>query len=433
MLNFDERENTAPGSVTAQVLNFSNVIGATVLGSTDEVIGSLKDLIISVGGEQFPTVTGLVVAIPGRRSHRFFISTQFLASLHEKLCRLTTSTVNLRPFARRDGEALLENDVLDKQIIDINGRRVIRVNDVTLTNTGNGWVLAGADVSTAALLDRLGIRSLAARLPREVIPWDSVQFFATEVPGARIQLKYDNLAKLHPTDLAKIISDLGYQQGSEVIAALDESVAAQVVENVDIELQSAMIGAMDVDDAADILDEMSPDMAADLLADLPEEDAENLLDAMEAPEAADVKRLLDYHPETAGGVMTTEYVAVPKNFTAEQILEGLRSSEELPDLISYIYVVEGGMDARLVGVATMRALLLAPRGAPVSDFMLQDLVVGHVHDPADEVARSIADGNLLALPIVDDEMNLCGVVTVDTALSVILPDDWKHRLPRIIS
>lgn len=132
------------------------------------------------------------------------------ASLAPGDIRLTTSKVDLRPFARRDGEALLNKDVLDKQIIDINGRRVIRVNDVTLTRVDDAWRLAGADISGVALLHRPGLRRRAARMAREIIPWDTVQFFASEVPDVKIQLKYDRLARLHPMDIARLVNELSY-------------------------------------------------------------------------------------------------------------------------------------------------------------------------------------------------------------------------------
>ena len=415
------------------MLYLSHLIERTVRGTSPEVIGQLKDLVVQMTGEPLPLVTGLVVAVPGRRGHRCFIASAYVLDLDPNALRLSTSMIDLRPFARRTGEALLQKDVLDKQVVDIHGRRVIRVNDVTLTKGDRGWVLAGADVSTAALLDRLGLHTLAARMPREVIPWDAVQFLASEVPGTPIQLTYDKLARLHPMDIADLLNELGYPQGSEVISALDESLAAHVVAGFSLERQTAVFGAMGVEKAAHILDEMAPDEAADLLLELPEAQAEALLEAMEAPAAAAVKRLLDYPEDTAGGMMTTEYVAVPQTLTSQQVIDRLRSYAWLPSLISYLYVVESEEQGRLVGVLSLRDLLMAETDTAITALMQRDIATGHVHDAAEDVARVIAHYNLLALPIIDTHGDLAGIVTVDDAMDIILPHAWKNRLPRIFT
>ena len=415
------------------VLYLSHIIERPVRGTSTEVIGQLKDLVVQMTGEPFPLVTGLVVAVPGRRGHRCFIASEYVLDLAPNAIRLSTSMIDLHPFARRTGEALLQKDVLDKQVVDINGRRVIRVNDVTLTKVDRGWVLAGADVSTAALLDRLGTHALAARMSHEVIPWDALQFFASEVPGTHIQLTYDKLARLHPMDIADLINELGYLQGSEVISALDESLAAHIVEGFSLERQTAVFGAMGVENAADILGEMAPDEAADLLLELPEAQAEELLEAMEAPAAAEVKGLLDYPEDTAGGMMTTEYVAVPQTLTVKQVIDRLRSYAWLPNIIYYIYVVESEEQGRLLGVISLRDLLMADTDTAITDLMQRDIATGHVYDAAEDVARVIAHYNLLALPIIDTHGALAGIVTVDDAMDIILPQNWKNRLPRIFT
>ena len=415
------------------VLYLSHIIERPVRGTSTEVIGQLKDLVVQMTGEPFPLVTGLVITVPGRRGHRCFIASECVLDLAPNAIRLSTSMIDLHPFARRTGEALLQKDVLDKQVVDLHGRRVIRVNDVTLTKVDRGWVLAGADVSTAALLDRLGTHALAARMSREVIPWDAVQFFASEVPGTHIQLTYDKLARLHPMDIADLINELGYLQGSEVISALDKSLAAHIVEGFSLERQTAVFGAMGVENAADILGEMAPDEAADLLLELPEAQAEELLEAMEAPAAAEVKGLLDYPEDTAGGMMTTEYVAVPQTLTVKQVIDRLRSYTWLPSIIYYIYVVESEEQGRLLGVISLRDLLMADTDTAITDLMQRDIATGHVHDAAEDVARVIAHYNLLALPIIDTHGALAGIVTVDDAMDIILPQNWKNRLPRIFT
>jgi Mg/Co/Ni transporter MgtE len=295
--------------------------------------------------------------------------------------------------------------------------------------------VAAADVSTGSFLARVVPKAMAStvqqRFPPAAIPWDQVEFFASDVPGVKLRVDHSNLARMHPADIAELIADLGYRQSEEVIAALDEPIAADVVENLPSELQGAVLTTLSDEKAGDILDEMEPDMAADILAELPEEEAQDLLEAMEPDEAADVERLLEHASDTAGGLMTTEYLAMPASLTVAEAIERLRREETLPELIPYIYAVEADKVPTLLGVVKLKDLLLARPDQRVGEIMSTDVLTVAADENAEEAAQQLAHYDLLALPVVDAEGRLLGVITVDDAIDWLVPEEWKPRLPRI--
>jgi len=352
--------------------------------------------------------------------------------MEPKRVQLSTSRIDLRPFVRRDGEVLVAKDVLDRQIVDVAGRRVVRVNDAQLAEYGHTLRLVAVDVSTAGFLARVLPRWLVeGRMQRQLISWSQVEYFASDVSQVKLTIPHNKIARLHPADIAQLVQDLAYPQASEVLASLDDDLAADTVEELEPTLKTAIISSLSPSDAADILDEMDPDDAADLLAELPAAQAEGLLKEMEADEAAQVQHLLTFPEDSAGGMMTTDFVAIPEYLTAHQVISRLRRQKELPDEIYYPYVVDREPNGRLAGVLGLRQLVAAPPDALVKDIMFSDAIRARVTDPADAVARTIAHYNLLALPVVDENDHLLGVVTVDDAIDVILPEEWQRRLPKL--
>ena len=424
-----------------QLSSISRAIGAPVWGRAGELIGRLVDAVARVrepGDERFPPLTGLVVRVGGLRGRDVFVPWEAVRDLSPSGVRLSSSRLDLRPFERRDGEMLVAGDVLDKQVVDVSGRRLLRVNDVQLApdpRTPGEWRVAAADGSPGSFLARVVPRALSEtvrrRFPPVAIPWDQVEFFASDVPGVKLRVEHTELAKMHPADVAELIADLGYKQSEEVLAALDDPTAAEVVENLPSELQSAVLTTLDDEKAGDILDEMDPDVAADILAELPQEEAQDLLEAMEPEEAADVSRLMAHAPDTAGGLMTTDYVAVSQALTVGEAIERLRQAEWLPDIIPYVYVLDSEEHGALVGVVTLRDLLLAPPERPLAEIMDREVLSVAAGETAEEAAQLLAHHDLIALPVVDGDRRLLGVITVDDALDVLLPDEWKPRLPRI--
>lgn len=422
------------------MLYLASLLDQPVRGKANETIGRLEDLIVRVGEDLYPPVTGLVIR-DGRRN--FFVPATQLESLNG-VTRLASSTVSLRPFLRRDGEILLRKDVLDHQIIDISGRRIVRVNDVQMACVENIYRIAGVDVSAQALLRRLAPHSLSHRfVGRRIIDWQAAQYLASEAP-VQLKVSYDRLSELNPVDLARIVDALSYRESAEIVAALDDETAADVMEEVSEKRLSDLLEGMDKERAADILEEMSPAAAADALEDLEEDAAEQIIANMEPEEAAEIQELLGHAEGSAGRIMRTDFVRVRASATVGDTLALLRALPEVPDPLSAVYVVtqhstahesslHASNDNRTVilrGIVELRSLVIADSSTHLTEVMNQDTPTVNVKDRAEEVARIMAEYNLLAVPVLDDCGCLSGIVTVDDALAELLPKIWQNRVVR---
>ncbi len=404
------------------------MLGRPIRDMEDERIAIIKDVIVHLGDDH-PPVTGLVAHY---RRRDFFLPRLSLVALSEHSARLNSDILDLRPFARRAGEVLLARDVLDKQLIDVDGKRVVRVNDVQLIEVGGEWRVTGADVSLRGLWRRLAPKGfVGTHRPVEVIDWADVGYLATDASTVQLKSASHKLARLHPVEIARLAEALSYHQVAEVVESLDDETAAETLEEMPAPTQARIIGQMDEERAADILEWMSPDEAADVLGDLPEKKAEELLGLMEGEEQRDVAELLPYEDDTAGGLMTTEFVTLPKGLTVGEAVARLREMAETPNMIYYLYVVEHEGSWQLAGVLALRSLILADPAAPLETVMRQDFQQALPQDSARHVAERIAEYNLLALPVVDEAGDILGIVTVDDAMEILLPNDWRHRLPRL--
>lgn len=410
----------------------SQLLGAPVREPNGRVIGKVADLLVPADTD-YPTVNALCVK-PGRGGTSTTLPWSAVRIVDDGAIVLGSELADVLPVDRDDNTLSLAHQVMDRQIIDVNGVRVVRVNDLQLAPGEAGtYRVVGIDVSTAGLLRRLGIGGILGvfgyRPASRAIAWEDVEPVESGDVGVKLRVSHDDLARLRPADVAQIIAQLGQVHGSQVLEGLDDEAAADVLEEVDDELQVAIIRGLDAERAADILEEMDPDEAADILGDLSPEHAEDLLNRMEAPEAEDVRELLAYPDETAGGLMTTEFVSVPVECTAGEGIRHLRQQAAEMDQVPYVYVIDER--GRLRGSLTLRELIVAEPDNPIREVMHEDLVVAHPEDLPEEVARLIAKYSLMALPVVDDGGHLRGIVTVDDAMDVILPDQWKARLPRL--
>ncbi|HEX5148740.1 MAG TPA: CBS domain-containing protein [Candidatus Limnocylindrales bacterium] len=415
------------------MLYLSQAIGRPVLDANGEPIGKVADLIVAVG-DRYPPVTGLVVLTDRRR---IFLPWTSVDHLDAAGARLRTQTIDIGKFQQRPNEILLRADLMDKQIVDIDGRKVVRVNDLRLDEIEGKLHLVAVDVGAAGLLRRLGVergwrtiaRNLKLGVPERYIDWEDVDPVETSIASIKLRVPHAGLAELHPADLATIIDQLAPKDRAGVLAALDDEAAADVFEEMEPETQVEVLEDLDPARAADILEEMSPDDAADLVADLSDETREELLALMERDEAEELGELLAYPEDTAGGMMTTEFVALPASLTCAQAIDRLRELEPDAETIYYVYVTDD--EDRLVGVLSLRDLIVARPDTPVAEVMIPEPVTVGVLADEDEVAEVVAHYNLLAVPVVDASSHLVGIVTVDDAMDAILPDAWRKRLPRL--
>jgi len=415
------------------MLYLSQAIGRPVLDANGEPIGKVADLIVAVG-DRYPPVTGLVVLTDRRR---IFLPWTSVDHLDTSGARLRTQVIDIGKFQQRPNEILLRADLMDKQIVDIDGRKVVRVNDLRLDEIEGKLHLVAVDVGAAGLLRRLGVergwrtiaRNLKRGVPERYIDWEDVDPVETSIASIKLRVPHAGLAELHPADLATIIDQLAPKDRAGVLAALDDEAAADVFEEMEPETQVEVLEDLDPARAADILEEMSPDDAADLVADLSDETREELLALMERDEAEELGELLAYPEDTAGGMMTTEFVAVPASLTCAQAIDRLRELEPDAETIYYVYVTDD--EDRLVGVLSLRDLIVAQPDTSVAEVMIPEPVTVGVLADEDEVAEVVAHYNLLAVPVVDASSHLVGIVTVDDAMDAIVPAAWRKRLPRL--
>ncbi len=415
------------------MLYLSQVLGHPIFDSEGEKIAIIKDIIVRYGEEDYPLVIGLVARY---RRRLFFIPRSRISELSEKGARMSSEIIDLSPFSRRKGEVLLAKDVLDNQLIDVDGKRVVRVNDVQIIEVAGVWRVTGADVSLQGFLRRLMPKGFyGSNRIVEVIDWADVGYLATDTAMATVQLKSskDKLSRLHPVEIAQLAESLSPIHRTEIVESLDDEIAADTLEEMSTENQARILEDMDEERAADILEEMSPDDAVDVLGEMSDEKAQELFDLMEVEERADVAELLPFDKDTAGGLMTTEFVVFPKNLTVGQAIARLRETAETPAMIYYLYVVEQENSWKLAGLISLRSLILADPTYSLSDVMREQFQFAHPNDSAEEVAQTIAEYNLLALPVVDDLGEIAGIVTVDDAMEILLPKNLNNRLPRLFS
>jgi len=417
------------------MLYLSQAIGRPVRDRNDEPIGKVADLIVAVG-ERYPPVTGLVVATDRRK---IFLPWSAVTSLDATGAQLRTTTLDLAKFRQRPDEILLRADLMDKQIVDIDGRKVVRVNDLRLDEVEGSLRLVAVDVGAGGLLRRLGVespyrtlaRNLRLPVPERYIDWEDVDPVETSIASVKLRVPHAGLAQLHPADLASILDQLAPRDRAGVLASLDDEAVADAIEEMEPDTQVEVLEDLTPARAADILEEMSPDDAADLVADLDQETRDEILAHMEPDEVDEVQELLGYPEDSAGGIMTTEYIALDDHLSAAEAIDRLRELEPDAETIYYVYVTDD--DGRLAGVLSLRDLIVAPPGRPLHEFMLREPIAVGVLADQDEVAEVVAHYNLLAVPVVDDDGRLAGIVTVDDAIDTVIPTAWKKRLPRVFT
>ena len=321
----------------------SDLIGRAVADVDGQVMGSVLDVLANIKTDiSHPRLIALVVK---RRKKQLTVSMDDVAVLIAPAISLKRKAQHLIPYEPCPDDLYLVRDVLDKQIIDTNGIRVVRVNDLELVRVGESIYVANVDISGAGLARRMGLKFLNQRLPSRsgrsslpgIISWEDVELFASDQP-MRLKVPSEKLAELHPADLAEILSDLTRQEGRDFLETLDIETLADTLEEVEPDFQASLLEGMPNERVADVLEEMQPDEAADLLAELPEERSQELLELMEDEEAADVRRLLEYPEDSAGGIMTTAYIAVQKHMAIEEVLQVLRAEAEEAEVFFYIYV-----------------------------------------------------------------------------------------------
>jgi CBS domain-containing protein len=409
------------------VVALSQLLGATVRDPGGAVKGRVRE--VAVAPQDHPTrVAFLIVRTPeGER---------MLPSDAVKSCGGTVRTLRetggWQVYSPSDGLLLLKRDLLDQQIIDVHGRKVVRVNDVEIDSTPlNSHVVlnvVAVDVGARGAIRRLAqglvpaftLRALLERIPPRVIPWQYVDLLETD-PARRVKLKiaYEGLSKMHPADIADIVEDLPPAEREAVFETINEEVAAETLEEMDPNIKVSIVESLDSTRAADIVEEMDPDAAADLLADLPEDRSGEILKAMQPEERQEVTQLLEFGEHTAAGRMTTEFIALPETSVVDDAIEALKTFEGGREAMATIYLT--GPSQRLVGAVPLVKIAISSPAAQLSE-LSEPYVACTPDTPQNEVAALFDKYNLITLAVADEHGRIAGIITADDVITML-----RHR------
>jgi CBS domain-containing protein len=408
-------------------LMLTQILNCPVLNPAGDEVGRLEDLIVKLGEGGYPPVTGLKVRIGGSD---VYVGMQDVEKIAPGELRLSTNTLHTGAFQRRPGEVLLAADVYGRHLMDVARGRIVQAHDLVLGHAEEGWVLLGVDRSPRAMLRRLIPRRARPDLRRHsILDWKDVQPFMGHVPTAKLLVPLQRLRRLHPAQIADLVESASHDEGEEIIHAVESDVelTADVFEELDTEHQLEFLKNRSNEEAAKVLGRMAPDDAADLLGELDHDRLTPVLSMMPAPQQHKLRKLLQYHPTTAGGMMNPDFVSVFRGASASEALERVRTDDKAPhQLLSTVFVTES--DGKLIGSLAVVDLLRGDPDRKVEDDPeLIDLRVSAGADLAD-VTLMMADYNLTALAVTDSASNLVGAISVDDVLEALVPENWRNRV-----
>ncbi len=414
------------------MIYLSQLLGNPVLDSDGEKIGTVSDLGIATG-EIFPRVTSLAFMGPGRTP--FMISwRKYVDDFDDDEVHLKVPATDIRFSYLQPDEVLLARDILNKQIVDTRGMRVVRVNDLKLSDTSSSQLrLLGAEVGIRGILRTLApgleratlkvARVFGKSIPERIIAWNYMDLVERDLSNVKLSVSHQTLDDMHPADVADIIERLDPRLRGQVFAQLDDEQRAETMAEFDDDQMAAtLVGDMPEADASRMLSEMDPDDAAELVAELGQDRAEKLLRLMGIKEQRAIRQLLGYPEDTAGRIMTQEFVQLPEDAKVADAIQALRDLDEDFETVHYIYLHDD--ERRLSGVVSLNNLIVATEGTTLHDIAFTDIVSCEPDEDQEDVAEDIAKYNLLAMPVVDENKHLLGIVTVDDALDVM---DEEHE------
>ena len=418
------------------MLYLSQMMGKPVVDATGEKIGVISDLAISTG-EMFPRITSLAFQGPGKVP--FMISwRKYVDTFDDDGITLKVDSPDIRFSYLQPSEILLARDLLDKQIVDTQGMKVVRVNDLKLSQSGTQLRLLGAEVGTRGILRGLSplleravvavAKTFGKHIDEQIIAWNYMDLVDRDLSKVQLSVTHKRLDELHPADVADILEELDPQQRANVFKHLDDAQATEVISEMEDEYQADFIEDLDEKRAAGLLGNMDPDDAADIVRDLPYEKAETLLRLMGVEDATEIRQLLGYKDGTAGGMMTTQFVTVHEDTTVGETVEVLRELPEDHPTVHYVYVLDEY--DKFVGVLSLRTLVLNSSEKPVSEIMFRDVISATPDEIEEDVAADIFKYELPAMPVVDENGSILGIVTVDDAWDAIEEDmsDEKTKM-----
>ena len=413
----------SPVTVTPRVVHLSLVVGGALEDVSGGRLGRVEDLIVRLGGDDYPPVTGVLAAVAGRR---VFVPADLIEEIDPGRVVLRGVRLDLQPFERREHEVLLKKDVLDRQLINVEGARLVRTNEIEIARLEGWYRVVGVDTGARGLFRRLVPRRFAGAIaPGALLDWASVEPFTGHVPTVRLRVPHPKLARLHPAELADLVEAASHREGEEILEAVrtDSEREADVFEELDSQHQVEFVEERSDEEIAELLGRMEPD-DADLVNELPEERREQVVELLPTAQRRRVRTLLGFDPATAGGLMSLDFVCMYSQATREEVLERVSHSTAPAETVAWMFVMNE--QKKLRGAIQLVDFLRADpelRLGAVADLPQRVRVDAEL----EEIARLMTDFDLTVVPVVDEQERMLGVITVDDVLELVLPKSWRRH------
>ncbi|HWT76984.1 MAG TPA: CBS domain-containing protein [Mobilitalea sp.] len=395
---------------------FSRVLGRKVISQTGEVIGKLQDILVNVQFQK-PQVVAIKIK-SGNKSKIVDFNNFKILKVDRQYVFKCYGTCNILEGVM-ENTLYLKNNVLDRQLVDIDGRKLVRVNDLRLAMLASGTFVLAVDVGFEGLLRRLGVAKpvkllldiFKTTLPNKMILWDEVETVDFGHAGIKLSSPFSKLSTLHVSDLADIIEDMDAKMQTDIFASLDEEKAADVLEELETDTQIHVIESMPIEKAADVLEKMPADEVADIFDEMEEEKVEKLLSEMDSEASEDIRELLKYEDNEIGSLMTTDFISFSKNMTVEAAINELRSLKPESDTIYYLYIVDE--KDRFIATVSLRDIIISQPETKLSEIMSDKSIYVTDTDNVNSITEIISKYNLLAVPVVDKDKVMRGMIIID--------------------
>ncbi len=406
----------------------SELLKMPVLDPKGDELGRVKDFVV-IKGDPLPRISALILE---EKKKRYCLEWENVGIFNRRIISSKVYSPRVEPYEPSDEILLIVRDIFDKQIVDADGAKVVRVNDVQLEGQKNHACVSGVDVGIRGILRRLGIERkseklyelLGKTLPQNIIRWSFIQPLEPRLSKLSLTIPRQMISALHPADIADIISKMPQEQGITFFKGLDPNVAAEALPELAPDLQKTIIEDIDKDYASEVVERMPPDEAADLIADLEKDKAKELLDLIEDEDAQDIQELLAHEEDEAGGLMTNEFIAYAPELTIKDAIEKFKIDAHDVESVSYIFIVE---NEKLIGITTLKDMILHSPHELLSEIMETKLKTVFPDTNQRVVAETMSKYNLLAIPVVDDKGDMLGIVTIDDVIDILLPQSSRKK------
>jgi CBS domain-containing protein len=409
---------TATASTPA-ILHLSLVTSGELTDAEGSKLGRIEDLVVRLGEGEYPPISGAVAKVAGRL---VFVPAEQIAEIEHGRITLAKARLDLQPFERRDGELLLREDLLDRQLINVDGARLVRANEIEIARVEGWWRVVGIDISPQSLFRRLLPRVVAPRAVgvSDFLDWASVEPFTGHIPTIQLRVPHPKLARLHPAELADLVEAAPHGQGEEILAAVqhDPELEADLFEELGDEHQLEFADDRDDHEIADLIARMEADDAADLIAQFDDDRRTRILGHLPHLQQRRLRALLGYEPLTAGGLMSPEFVVVYTQATQEEALDRVRRAASPSDALAWIFTIN--THRRYRGGVSLPDLVRAAPGTTITNLISHSRSVTADAD-LDEIVRAMTDYDLTVVPVLDDDERPIGIITVDDVLELIAP------------